>query len=443
MTTLETKIVPFAAEMSESSPTTEQRWVECEAKCAPPAAEVQKAARGALLDFVERSKWKRDEVKTGELVRRLLLPLIEMSTANGQRWLQIVLRANNAMDLYPSIPQAFSSYDLLKHLLEKYPIHMPAAYYDDFHALLIFFATVPKAYEDLNRFINKMDPSPVGQASYLRLIYNDAPQTRDPNTAEILKTAIFATSQDATSHSLLTPAQLQAHEREMIDIRLAQFDQHPERWEALVGSYAPPLRMKESVQLAWYNYCRPLVEYMVERIEAIRTPSWQQNPQRQPTRLPDPFNLRLWLLTYPSRPWRADAEQELRRDKFAAELHELIGQLVGSGRPYHTHFELVVAAAKKCYEKDWAFIAWRLGALQEEQTGRDLTLAELLRVELADRLLQGAKQPVSEEVMRGVTDMLGVWRGCLDEDVRDRGIVTIALLKKKAKGKDKDALPME
>jgi hypothetical protein len=443
MTMLETKVVPFAAEMSESSPMTEQRWIECEEKCTPPAAEVQKAARGALLDFVERSKWKRDEVKTGGLVRRLLLPLIETTTANGQRWLKIVLRANNATDLYPVIPRAFSSYDLLKHLLEKYPAHMPAAYYDDFHALLMFFATASKAYKDLNGYINKMDPPPVGQASYLRLIYNDSPQTRDPNTAEILKTAIFAPSEDAARHNLLTPAQLQAHEREMIDIRLAQFDQDPEHWEALVSSYNPPLRMKESVQLAWYSYCRPLVEYVVERIDATRTPAWQSSPQRQPARLPDAFPYRLWLLTYPSRPWRADAEQALRRETFVAELHELIERLAGSGRPYHAHFELVVAAAKKCYEKDWAFIAWRMGALREEQTGRELRLAELLRAELADRLLQGAKQPVDEEVISGVRRMLAEWESCLDESVRDRGIVTTALLKGKAKGKEKDALPME
>lgn len=443
MTTLETKVVPFAAELSESSPMTEQRWLECEEKGVPPACEVQKAARGALLDFVERSKWKRDEAKTRKLVRRLLLPLIELSTANGQRWLKIVLRANNAMGLYPIVPRAFSCYDLLKHLLEKHPAHMPAAYYDDFHALLIFFANASKEYQDLYGYVHTMDPPHVGQASYIRLLHNDSPQIRDPNTAELLKTAIFATAEDTASHSLLTPSQLQAHERQMIDIRLAQFDQNSERWDVLASSYDPPLRKNESVQLAWYNYCRPLVEYMVERIDAIRTPAWQQNPQRQPTRLPDAFPSNLWLLTYPSRPWRADAEQELRRDKFVAELHELTERLANSGRPYHAHFELVVAAAKKCYEKDWAFIAWRLGDLQAEQTGAELRLAELLRVELADRLLQGAKGPVSEEVMEGVRSMLAAWRGCLDEIARDRGIVTTALLREKAKGKDKDALPME
>jgi hypothetical protein len=36
---------------------------------------------------------------------------------------------------------------------------------------------------------------------------------------------------------------------------------------------------------------------------------------------------------------------------------------------------------------------------------------------------------------------LAQWRRCLDEDVRDRGIATTALLRKNAK--NKDALPME
>jgi len=444
MTVLETKVVPFVAELSESSPMTEQRWAECEEKCTPPAVEVQKAARGALLDFVERSRWKRDEAKTGELVRRLLLPLIEMSTANGQRWLKIVLSKNNVMELYPVVPKAFSSYDLLKHLLEKYPAHMPGAYYDDFHALLVFFATASKKYQDLYEYIHTMDPPPVGQASYIGLLHNNSPHTHDSNTAEILKTAIFATPEDAASHNLLTPAQLQAHEREMIDIQLGRFDQDPKRWEVLANSYDPPLRKTESIQLAWYTYCRPLVEYMLSRIDATRTPAWQQNPQRQPARLPNPYPYRLWLLTYPSRPWRADAEQEQRRDTFVAELLELIDQLAQSGRPYPARFELVVAAAKKCYEKDWAFIAWRVGALRKEQMGRELGLAELLRVELADRLLQGAKGHVGEEVLEGVRGMLSDWRGCLDEDVRDRGIVTTRILRKKANsGKDKDALPIE
>jgi hypothetical protein len=173
----------------------------------------------------------------------------------------------------------------------------------------------------------------------------------------------------------------------------------------------------------------------------MRTPEWLQDPQRQPARLPDAFPLRLWLLTYPSRPWRADNEQELRRDRFVKELRNVIEQLAQSGRPYHKNFDLVITAAKKCYEKDWAFIASRLGHLEEEQTSRDLTLAELLRVELADILLQGAEKPVTEEVMSGVKDMLAQWRRCRDEDVRDRGITTTTLLKNNAK--NKNALPME
>ena len=441
MIMLDTYVIPFAAEISERFPMTEQSWAECEEKCEPPEIGTQKPVRDALLGFVERSKWKRDEPKTRELVQRFLLPLIWMAAANGQRWLKIVLRANNAHDLRPSIPPAFGAYNLLKHLLEKYPAHMPASSYAELHRLLVFFETESKEYLGLRDCFKAMYPEPVGHDAHLRLSTHGSAQNSDPNTANLLKTAIFATSEDAEQNELLTPAQLQAHEREKIDIRLARFGQDAKRWEFLTSCHSPPLRHQESMQVGWYGYCRPLVEYMVERIDATRTKAWQHDPQRQPARLPDAFPLRLWLLTYPSRPWRADAEQELRRDKFVAELHNLVEQLAGSGRPYHAHFELVVAAAKKCYEKDWAFIAWRLGALQEDRTIRDLTLAELLRVELADRLLQGAKQPVTEEVMAGVKDMLATWTRCLDEGVRDRGIVTTAVLKDKAK--DKDALPME
>jgi hypothetical protein len=84
-----------------------------------------------------------------------------------------------------------------------------------------------------------------------------------------------------------------------------------------------------------------------------------------------------------------------------------------------------------------------LGAFQEEQIGREMTLAELLRVETAYRLLQGAKGPASDEVIAGVKNMLGAWRNCLDEYVRDRGIVVTALLRKKVKDKHSDALPVE
>ena len=449
MTMLETHVVSFAAELSERSPMTEQSWAECEEKCEPPEIETQQPTRDALLAFVERSKWKKDELKTRELVWRLLLPLTRKAAANGQRWLKIALRAHDAQDLYAddamhvhsSTPHAFGAYELYKHLLEKHPAHMPAVYYDDLHELLVFFARASDEYQGLRECFDTMTPPPVGHDSWFQLSVSDSPNNYDPNTAELLKTSIFATTEDAASNDLLTPSQLQTHDREMVDIRLAKFDQDPKRWASLVDRYDPPLRKREDQQVAWYKYCRPQVEYMVERINATRTTEWQHNPQRQPARLPDAFPLRLWLLTYPSRPWRADAEQEQRRDRFVAELYSLIDSLAESGRPYHAHFQLVGAAARRCYEKDWAFIAWRLGALQEEQTRRDLTIAELLKAELADRLLQGAEQPVTEQVMAGVRDMLAGWRQCLDEGVRDRGIVTTALLKDKAKGKK--ALPMD
>jgi hypothetical protein len=440
MSALETHVVPFAADLSERSPMTEQSWTEYEEKSEPPEIDTQTPSRDALLAWVDRSILRGHKPKTGVLIQQLLLPLIHKSAANLQRWLRIVLSANNAPDVYDHVPKAFGAYNLLKKMLVKHPAHMPAALFDDLHQVLVFVAMAPKQYQDLMECFNAMNPKPVGHDAYQKLSTTASSLNFDPDIAELLETAVFATSEDAAAYNLLTPAQLQAHERTMIEIRLARFDQDVSSWGLLINRYEPPLRKKETWQQAWYTYCRPLVEDMVERIEASRTTAWLYDPWRQPARLPDVYQLRLWLLTYPSRRWRAADEQDLRRNKFVKELRDLIEELARSGRPYHKRFGLVVAAAKKCYEENWAFIAWHLGTLGEEQTNRDLTMAELLRVELADTLLQGAKQPVTEEVMSGTRDMLATWSKCLDEDVRDRGISTTAFLKKNAK--DKDALPM-
>lgn len=438
MTVLETHVVPFAAELSERSPMTEQAWKECEEKLELPDIETQKPSQDALLDFINRSTWQRDPAKTRALIQSLLLPMIHKSASNGQRWLKIALSARGATELCQYVPKAFGTYGLLKDLLRKYPAHMPASCYDDLHALLVFFAEASGQYKDLKACFEAMNPPPVGHEAWLRITSKDSSDP-DPDTAGLLKTSIFATSEDAAANGLLTPSQLQNHEKKMIDICLSRFDQDAKSWEGLTSRHLPPLRQKEAWQVAWYGYCRPLVEYMVSRIDATRTPKWLHDPERKPARLPDAFQLRLWLLTYPSMPWRGDAEQELRRDKFVREVRALIMQLADSGRPYHARFELVVAAAKKCYEKDYAFIAWQLGLLSEKQIGGDLDTAKLLLVELADSLLKSAQAPVTHVVMDGVKEMLAGWKKCVDEDVRDRGIVTTALLE--SNKMKKDALP--
>lgn len=433
---LETSVVRLAAELSERSPMTEQRWQECEENCELPDDDSEVPIRACLIRYLNSKR--QDHSKTRELVNRLYLPFVHKSSENKSRWIRLFLRANNVPDLIPRLPQMFGSCGLLLELLKSYPAHMPAHLFQHLHELILFLMDLPKAFQNFRARLQIANPPPAGRNTWINdtsapLVFNSC--------VEPCKEESFAKAEDALSNDLIMSTQVQALAREMMEKVLAAYDEKSAYWSSFVGVYNPPLRQRTEVRRNWQQYCRPIVEYTIERIDSMRTPEWQRDPHRRPRRLPDTFPLRLWLLTYPSMPWEGDLHRDDPPRAFVNELLDLLNELADSRRPYHSRFEQVVSAAKQCYEQEWAYLAWQMGKLDEEQLQRELTTEELLRVELADTLLQRARGPVKANVLLGLRAMLRQWRECLDEDVRDRGIVTTSTLVQRAKSSFKDVLP--
>ena len=81
--------------------------------------------------------------------------------------------------------------------------------------------------------------------------------------------------------------------------------QHPETaledyWNDFIRALQPPAaHCSKYDKKAWIANGKPVVERIVFDIEALRTPSWNQNRNRRPKALPDAFRLQLWLLDYP------------------------------------------------------------------------------------------------------------------------------------------------
>ncbi|KAM0694872.1 hypothetical protein Q7P36_005228 [Cladosporium allicinum] len=426
--TLESEVLPIAAQLSEGHVMTEEDWTKCEDEKRVPESDLETPVYDILIWYVKEKR--TDKLKTRELVNRLLLPLVEQMASIGHRWIKALLRANNLADLAGDIPRAFGSHELLNTLLHCFPSHMPADYFRDLQDLMLYFHDPPKGLRDL-----KNDTSSVRASKLLghsRWISKDTSLLTNLNIPDLLKTADFATAEDAAANDLLTPTQLQAYERLMIDKLLERYDERAKAWSSLTSRYTPPLRFKESMLLRWQTHCKPLITYMIDRIETTRTPEWQRNPLRRPARLPDTFQLRLWLLTYvPAKPHQSEPRDEARREKFASELRDIVKELAASGRPYHARFAQVIEAAKLCYDQEWVALASRLGAVEREQEGREFTLEELLLVEFADELLKGMREPEKCPGLKEVREMLaGSWGRCVDEEVRDRGLA----LKKDLRG---------
>jgi hypothetical protein len=426
LSTLESDVVQIAAQLSEGHTMTEEEWTEWENGGELPQNDINTPVREALLSYVKHTGTEKS--KTRELVQRLLLPLVEEMKAIGQRWIGTLLRLNGLEELIPRIPRAFGAQEVLVVLLQEFPSHMPANYFDNLQELVLFFHNPPKALRDLKEATSALRVSKL-LGHYTWISENDSLSTT-LEIPDLLKKADFASAQDAETNNLLTPSQLQAYERAMIDALLESYAERSEAWTSLTDRYVPPLRFKKSILRRWQTYCKPLIQYMISRVESLRTPEWQRDPLRRPARLPDTFRLRLWLLTFPSKN-SEDEEGESRREIFADELRGVVAELAASGRPYHARFALVVEAAKLCYEQDWVALAARLGAVGQEQEGRELGLGELLLVEFAGELLRGVREPESCPGLKEVKEMLGgCWARCVDEDVRDRGLaVKRSLLK--------------
>jgi len=421
LSTLESQVVPIAAQLSEGNVMTEDDWKKCEDEGEFPGDDRDTPVYDALLLYVKQ-KQRTNKSKTRELVKRLLLPLVEQMATTGQRWMHALLRVHNLADLAPTIPKAFGAHELLNTLLHEFPSHMPADYFRDLQDLALYFYNPPESVRDLKEAYTSTGKFSkfLGYENWIS-IYNACTLTT-LKIPDLLQKADFATAEDAEANNLLTPGQLQQYERVAIDKLLENYAERTVNWNTLTRRYTPPLRFREPMLLRWQTYCKPQIQYMVERVESVRTPEWQSNPLRRPARLPDTFQLRLWCLTFPSKPHRTAPEDEARKETFARELRGVVGELAASGRPYHAHFAQVVETAKLCYEQEWVGLAARLGAIDREQEKRAFTLEELLRVEFADSLLE-VEEPKDCPGLREVKEMLGEsWSRCVDEDVRDRGL---------------------
>jgi hypothetical protein len=158
------------------------------------------------------------------------------------------------------------------------------------------------------------------------------------------------------------------------------------------------------------------VQHAIKIVESLRTQDWQRSPQRTPSVLPDTFQLRLWLLPYPS--FYPSSERESRLAAFASEVRDVVRRLASSGKPYHTRWPLLHQALHKCSKQEFAALALQLGALEN---GGDAgpTLAECLCMELTDGLLLKTED-LTEADIDAANGMLLNWGSCFDEEVRRR-----------------------
>ena len=417
---LEEHAVPLAADLNETNRTD---WDEAEAIGRLP--EVYNATSPengptlqVLLDFCRTTTYTTSETRKQELFKRILLPTLRLSAVNNQRWMKLFM-LKQGVDMpvtqLPAVPVKMNALSAVLPCVECLPASLLTVYVD----YMITVMAPPLPLRKLKATVLEDTTSGNSNACGHFLSLWGAPGDDAFWHGVRHITAFLKQDLDAQHDGGVTYDQVQAHVLEIADLLIMQSDGTLAKWESFQQELEPHIRAKEDIQRRWYKCCRPIVEKLVQNIDGLRTEQWQLSPDRNPSVLPSTYQMRLWLMTYPTMPWLPGHVE--KRKVFISEVFSFIDEMASDHKPYAERLQELKHAVVKIFESDYADVALVLGSLTDID-GPSHDLADYLRIDLAEALIQGKMQPKDDEVLVKLRAMLLHWKASVDEDVRMRGI---------------------
>ncbi|KAK5175186.1 uncharacterized protein LTR77_000323 [Saxophila tyrrhenica] len=414
---LETHAVPIAASPSEFKSLSEADWEEAERSGTIPEVDNNTPIADALFQAVSSA----DESLRGTVIDRLLLPTLRKSAENNRRWMSVFLKQHH-FDLSPSsLPPVPVHPSLLTNLIIRHTQLVPLDLLNIWTDAA--FVTAEQDIELLliNETIRNSPDLRSCKAGrhWLNLWQSNSPSDYH---GSVVTSLLLKPIETEVHNGITNEHVVQAFERQLDAVIMKGEKQAAER-SILLQELAPPHRKNEDMWRHWQRYCRPLIRRFVREIDSMRTPEWQRDPDRKPDTLPDTYEMRLWLLTYPSLVWTPDHVEH--RQTFANELKAEVERQASSDRPYHGAYAALKKAAMKAWPQDYCFLASEMGPLEDLSQLEELSVADSLRAELAGELVKDAKEPKDLSDATLVWEMLQAWRASPHEELRMRAIPRI------------------
>lgn len=349
-------------------------------------------------------------------VRRIVLPVIEKSMEESARWVKIFTLKYMPVGQSIHTPIFPVRPGILEGLIESCPEATPKYILDLYQQFVLTNILPPAALVQLNNKIKgDIELCISNERQYWLSLYGLG--------AEVSTAGIVNMLAKSWKPSMVSDGFQVSHVQEVVfeqaEALLQVTDESFGRWDDFTTWLEPPLSRHKSDQdrAAWLANGRPVILRIIKRIDALRTPAWQRDPNRQPPFLPPTFGLRLWTLDYPQLHQSPDACAT-----FAQQIVSVLRETIDLGLSSHARLDEIRSALSECLPKYGVEVACCLGEIKLEDSTR---LQEIsLRAELTDGLLRKVTLPQDKdhEDMRSIMSMLEAWQNCELEDVRMRGI---------------------
>ncbi|PTB62218.1 hypothetical protein BBK36DRAFT_1185870 [Trichoderma citrinoviride] len=174
---------------------------------------------------------------------------------------------------------------------------------------------------------------------------------------------------------------------------------------------------------AEYNLDSRVWGRIVERINGLRTPAWQADPNRKPAVLPDTLGLRIRMLDLPRSSHATPDEAKETVARCAEGVVKLLEEIVADQKPYARRFDTLQKGLEGAELRAEMGIA--LAATPALDDVSVVALVDYLRLELAVGLLErshifktGLGPPYEEDVVKRATEVVTKMTGSVVEEFR-------------------------
>ncbi|KAK0613915.1 hypothetical protein B0T14DRAFT_527302 [Immersiella caudata] len=448
MDVLRRRVAPIAASLVERRPMTEEDWAKAEAEgTVPEIADVSPTERPLLnllfhigLDnnLKLTPEWNRKWVET------VLFDVLEQSNENNRRWIALFEKANSlsrpAGEALPVVPVVARMYN---DLLRDRPEFVSTEIFERIRQHVMANISPPPGIAVINAKIkNDAGLAASKGVQHWRNLFGNgnigALYLGIDTCAALLNRP--ASVWDSFPADGVTVPLLQDFLLSVADVFIDAADlralNHLEVALSTVPTWGFNRKHCRESQIA---NATPVLEGIVSRVDSLRTPEWQRDRHRHPRRLPDTFETRLRILSYPSTSFNNHSEPapDAEITAFGNQVIALIDELARRGTPYHDDWNTLKAAICRSpvSKSDFLRIALVLGrGVADPDDPREPTLTEYMRAELARELIRKGEDPKDRAVLRRTRDLLVLqWKHSHNEVIRERARATIKGLKGSAK----------
>lgn len=316
-------VVPIAGSLSERRPTRNEDWARAEQTKQLPEVWTNGGELSPLYDalFKRLEAWKDNWSHTKDaFVHRLVIPIIQMSASNNERWVRLFLASHDLDASTLKIPRVPINMNMIVRLLQLRPSLITGLLFEEYQDWVIYRLSPPKQIIALNEALHQA--SATDASVHWLSLYSQDVTIYDRNKFNML---VLLNKNKLELPSGTSLGRLQSMIIEQADVLIHNSSPGFGAWNAFLDNLQQPLDDPRRREL-WGTRTKTIVERLLNNLTDLRSEQWSANPARTPMLLPPSPRLRLWLATDVNTRFRSLTEGEMKdlHHTLAAEVERVV-----------------------------------------------------------------------------------------------------------------------